>query len=210
MNSLFLLFASGSWISAALLLRSKNPVHSVFYLVLIFLHSSGLLLLLGLEYFALLQLLVYVGALAILFLFVVMLLDIPATEIVAHQRGTRPVAFFFALSLGLSTFLAIWQPSENSPFQSSYTFLSFRAGDQNSYSWERLSNGTSHLSNLGVALYGMHVDLLLLASFLLLVAMIGAVALTLKRRVRAPVYDVYSQHYRDFQKVTALVQSTKV
>mgnify|MGYP001811490519 CR=1 FL=1 len=64
-----------------------------------FLHSSGLLVLLGLEYFVLLQLLVYVGALAILFLFVVMLLDIASTEILAHQRGTYPVAGVLAICL---------------------------------------------------------------------------------------------------------------
>lgn len=84
------------------MMRSKNPVHSVFYLVLLFLHCSGLLVLLGLEYFVLLQLLVYVGALAILFLFVVMLLDIPSTEILRHQRGTYPVAGVLGLCLMLS------------------------------------------------------------------------------------------------------------
>nr|BBE24813.1 NADH-ubiquinone oxidoreductase chain 6 [Raphidocelis subcapitata] len=209
MNSLFFLFSTGAWVSAALVLRSKNPVHSVFYLVLTFLHASGLLLLQGLEFFALLQLLVYIGALAIMFLFVVMLLDIPATEIVAHQRGTYPVAGLLFLTLLIAIFGVLWQPMEKSPFVTPLlpevaslpkeTFLET--------SWQAASTAHSPLAQLGVALYGVHVDLLLLASLLLLVAMMGAVALTLKRRVHAPLHDVFVQHSVDFQKVVSKVQA---
>lgn len=212
MNPLFFMFSTGAWVSAALVLRSKNPVHSVFYLVLTFLHASGLLLLLGLEFFALLQLLVYIGALAIMFLFVVMLLDIPATEILAHQRGTYPVAglLFFALILAVAGIL--WQPIEKSPFTTPYTEtmveLSKPALSENAawdIPWQAASVSHSALAGLGVALYGVHVDLLILASLVLLVAMMGAVALTLKRRVHAPLHDVFVQHSVDFQKVVSKV-----
>lgn len=106
MSQSFALIATGALMSVFLMMRSKNPVHSVFYLVLLFLHCSGLLVLLGLEYFVLLQLLVYVGALAILFLFVVMLLDIPSTEILAHQRGTYPVAGVLGVCYAVAVLLA--------------------------------------------------------------------------------------------------------
>jgi NADH:ubiquinone oxidoreductase subunit 6 (subunit J) len=228
MNSLFALFSVGAWVSAALVLNSKNPVHAVFYLVLVFLHASGLLCLLGLEYFALLQLLVYIGALAIMFLFVVMLLDIPVTEIVAYQRGTYPVAGILTFCLLISIWFALWQPYwdvswiflENSFFSRNFEKVPFDEISKNqmsfvspllpndlwshysvSYSWESLANTSTPIAQLGVALYGVHVDLLILASFVLLVAMIGAVALTLKRRISAPVHDVFAQHNRDFQKV---------
>lgn len=229
MNSLFFLLSTGSWVSAALLLRSKNPVHSVFYLVLTFLHAAGLLLLIGLEFFALLQLLVYVGALAILFLFVVMLLDISTTEIVAHQRGTYPVASLLLITLVIAVAGLIMQPLENSPFlTSSYgtngavclfpeslnpmlsytetTKLDMTGKFENQ--WQVAANApvNASVTQLGVALYGVHVDLLLLGSLLLLVAMMGAVALTLKRRVQAPQHDVFVQHSVDFQKVVSKIK----
>jgi NADH-quinone oxidoreductase subunit J len=210
MNSLFFIFSTGAWVSAALVLRSKNPVHSVFYLVLTFLHASGLLLLLGLEFFALLQLLVYIGALAIMFLFVVMLLDIPATEIVAHQRGTYPVAGLLFLTLLVAVAGVLWQPMDNSPFVTPLmpAGISWDSRESAEISWQVAATSHSPLAQLGVALYGVHVDLLLLASLLLLVAMMGAVALTLKRRVHAPLHDVFVQHSVDFQKVVSKIQSS--
>lgn len=210
MNSLFFLLSTGAWVSAALVLRSKNPVHSVFYLVLTFLHASGLLLLLGLEFFALLQLLVYIGALAIMFLFVVMLLDIPATEIIAHQRGTYPVAGLLFLALVFAITSVLWQPGDTSPFVT--PFLSTEMClEKNLYvetPWQTAAVSHPALAQLGVALYGVHVDLLLMASLLLLVAMMGAVALTLKRRVHAPLHDVFVQHSVDFQKIVSKVQES--
>ena len=154
MATLFYLFSTGAWVSAALVLRSKNPVHSVFYLVLVFLHASGLLCLLGLEFFALLQLLVYVGALAVMFLFVVMLLDIPVTEIVAHQRGTYPVATVLALTLMTALGLAIWQPLDNYDLSTPlWTLASVNPNsDLVTQNWSMMEE--SPLAPLGVAMYG--------------------------------------------------------
>jgi NADH-quinone oxidoreductase subunit J len=211
MNSLFFLLSTGAWVSAALVLRSKNPVHSVFYLVLTFLHASGLLLLLGLEFFALLQLLVYIGALAIMFLFVVMLLDIPATEIIAHQRGTYPVAGLLFFALIVAVVGVLWQPTEDSAFLTPFLPADTTTVPSDGFvetSWQTVSMSQSALTQLGIALYGVHVDLLLIASLLLLVAMMGAVALTLKRRVHAPLHDVFVQHSVDFQKVVSQIQES--
>lgn len=207
MDSLFFLFSSGCWISAALVLKSKNPVHSVFYLALTFLHASGLLLLLGLEFFALLQLLVYIGALAIMFLFVVMLLDIPATEIAAHQRGTYPVAGLLFLTLLVAVFGLLWQPLQQSPFKTNLLGQESQFTENETH-WQEVADSHGTLTQLGVALYGVHVDLLLIASLLLLVAMMGAVALTLKRRTNAPLHDVFVQHSVDFQKVVSRIQAS--
>lgn len=214
MSNSFALVATGAFMSVFQMTRSKNPVHSVFYLVQQFLHCSGLLVLQGLEYFVLLQLLVYVGALAILFLFVVMLLDIPSTEIQAHQRGTYPVAGVLFFCLGFCAFQALWQPVSSSIMAVDPVFLRNRnEKTQNErlnrtnisffhYSfWNNTRNSTSPVANQGIALYGVHPDLQILASLLLLVAMVGAVGLTLKRPVAAPDYDVFAQHYVDFQKV---------
>ena len=157
-----------------------------------------------------LQLLVYIGALAIMFLFVVMLLDIPATEIIAHQRGTYPVAGLLFLALVFAITSVLWQPGDTSPFVT--PFLSTEMClEKNLYvetPWQTAAVSHPALAQLGVALYGVHVDLLLMASLLLLVAMMGAVALTLKRRVHAPLHDVFVQHSVDFQKIVSKVQES--
>lgn len=208
MSQTFALVATGALMSVYQMTQSKNPVHSVFYLVQQFLHCSGLLVLQGLEYFVLLQLQVYVGALAILFLFVVMLLDIPSTEILAHQRGSYPVAGVQALCIALCTFQRFWQPISESnysevpaPFSQARGSAEQRNNNLYSYSfWRDNRKASSPVANLGIALYGVHPDLQIIASQLLQVAMVGAVGLTLKRPVAAPDYDVFAQHYRDFQK----------
>ena len=212
MSQTFALVATGALMSVYQMTQSKNPVHSVFYLVLLFLHCSGLLVLQGLEYFVLLQQLVYVGALAIQFLFVVMLQDIPSTEILAHQRGSYPVAGVLALCIAICTFQRFWQPISASsysevpaPFSQGVSQARRSAEQSNSnpssYSfWRDNRKATSPVANLGIALYGVHPDLLIIASLLLQVAMVGAVGLTLKRPVAAPDYDVFAQHYVDFQK----------
>lgn len=198
------MLSTGVWISAAMVMRSKNPVHSVFYLVLVFFCSSGLLFMLGMEFFALLQLLVYIGALAVMFLFVVMLLDIPVTEIVAHQRGYYPIAAVFVLILFSLIFLVLDSIPES--------FLETTAVSINNkqIDWLLHSNTQENLVMLGYAFYIVYIDLLILASLLLLVAMVGAVVLTLKKRVNVPSHDIFSQHNRDFQKVVYQIQSNKI
>jgi NADH:ubiquinone oxidoreductase subunit 6 (subunit J) len=208
MNTLFYTFSVGSLLSAIIMVRAKNPIHSVFYLILTFLNCSGLFCLLGLEYFALVNLLVYVGALAILFLFVVMLLNISLTEIIAHQRGTYPIASLFLALLILLSLFALLQPTSNlilapllnpNLLENSIVSLDYNM-------WGNLNNIGSNVKQLGVALYTLHTDLLIIASLLLLVAIVGAVALTLKRRAQAPQQDVFVQHNRDFQKIIVQVQ----
>nr|AKJ85764.1 NADH dehydrogenase subunit 6 [Pediastrum duplex Group I]AWV57020.1 NADH dehydrogenase subunit 6 [Pediastrum duplex] len=204
MNLAFIIFLSGCWASAILMCSSKNPVYSVFYLVLVFMNLSGLLCLLGLEYFLLLQLLVYVGLLAVMFLFVVMLLDISLTEILAHQRGAYPVAGILGISLILAVLLCFY-----GPVLSNNMHTPFFMDTQKSVflpDWNVLNTSMSSVVQLGILLYGVHVDLLLLASLLLLILMVGAVLLTLKRRAAAPVHDVFVQHSVDFQKVVYILK----
>nr|AWV57019.1 NADH dehydrogenase subunit 6 [Pediastrum duplex] len=213
MNLAFIIFLSGCWASAILMCSSKNPVYSVFYLVLVFMNLSGLLCLLGLEYFLLLQLLVYVGLLAVMFLFVVMLLDISLTEILAHQRGAYPVAGILGICLILAVLLCFYGPvlSNNMPatalqWQAHTPFFMDTQKSVFLPDWNFLNTSMSSVVQLGILLYGVHVDLLLLASLLLLILMVGAVLLTLKRRAAAPVHDVFVQHSVDFQKVVYILK----
>jgi NADH-quinone oxidoreductase subunit J len=205
MNILFFVFSTGSLLSAILMVRAKNPVHAVFFLVLVFMNCSGLFCLLGLEYFALVNLLVYVGALAILFLVVVMLLNISLTEIIAHQRGTYPIASLFLALLIFLVMFALLQPASNLFLAPLLNPLLFE-NNLTYYSWENLNNAGSNVKQLGIALYTLHTDLLIIASLLLLVAIVGAVALTLKRRAHAPQQDVFAQHNRDFNKIVMQIR----
>lgn len=218
MSQIFALVRTGALTSVYQMTQSKNPVHCVFYLVLLFLHRSGLLVQLGLEYFVLLQLLVYVGRLRIQFQFVVMLLDVPATEIQAHQRGSYPVAGILRLCILVCAFLRLYSPFSRRLYTRSPSTLSV-SGFVDSLSsgaanrekpfnmWRNRGPATSPVANQGIRQYGVHPDLLIIASLLLLVAMVGAVGLTLKRPVAAPDYDVFRQHSVDFQK--GLVQIKK-
>lgn len=139
-----------------------------------------------------------------MFLFVVMLLDISQTEILAHQRGAYPVAGILGICLILAVQLCFY-----GPVQSNNMHTPFFMDTQKSVflpDWNVLNTSMSSVVQLGIQLYGVHVDLLLLASLLLLIQMVGAVQLTLKRRAAAPVHDVFVQHSVDFQKVVYMLK----
>jgi NADH-quinone oxidoreductase subunit J len=202
MFTLNYLFSTGLWIGSILLLSSKNPVHSVFYLVLVFLCAAAQLITLSMDFFGLVLLLVYVGALAIMFLFVVMLLDINVTEIVAHQRGHFPLASLYAL-----VFLGLIMVCLNLPLNSERNLNMYipqvENTTYNAYSfidWVHLDQMDSVLVFLGVCIYTVYADLLLLVSLILLVAMVGAVVLTLQKRTNVPSNDVLLQHTRRFEQ----------
>ena len=210
MSQTFALVATGALMSVYQMTQSKNPVHSVFYLVQLFLHCSGLLVLQGLEYFVLLQQQVYVGAQAILFLFVVMLLDIPSTEILAHQRGTYPVAGVLALCIALCTFQRFWQPISASSYSEVPAPFSQarRSADQNNtnqriYSfWGDNRKATSPVANQGIALYGVHPDLLIIASLLQQVAMVGLWVLHLNDLQQRLIMTYLHNTMSTFKKVS--------
>ena len=91
MNLLFYFFASLALVSGIMVIQARNPVHSVLFLILVFFNSAGLLILLGLEFFAMIFLVVYVGAIAVLFLFVVMMLNIKLAEISEKRLRYLPI-----------------------------------------------------------------------------------------------------------------------
>src|ERR1700756_4043340 len=105
---IFYLFAAATLFSAVMVISSKNPVHSVFFLILAFFNSAGLFVLLGAEFIAMILVIVYVGAVAVLFLFVVMMLDINVTVLRRGFLKYLPVgALIGALLLGELVFIFI-------------------------------------------------------------------------------------------------------
>jgi NADH-quinone oxidoreductase subunit J len=177
--------------SAAMVVSSRNPVHSVLFLILSFFNAAVLFLIAGAEFLALILVIVYVGAVAVLFLFVVMMLDIDFAELRSGFQRYLPVgatvgAVLFA---ELAVVLGGWE------FAPEAATL-------------RLSPVPPHLSNtaaLGRLLYTDYIFLFQAAGVLLLVAMIGAIVLTLRDRKTARHQIIRSQTERTVAETLEMV-----
>jgi NADH-quinone oxidoreductase subunit J len=186
----FYLFAICAIAGGLFTVISRNPVHSVLWLILAFLSSAGLFVLLGAEFVAMLLVIVYVGAVAVLFLFVVMMLDIDFAELKAEMAQYMPFALLIGLVLLMQLVMAFgaWDFAE--------TAQSARAA----ITPEDLHNTAA----LGMLLYDQYFLLFQLSGLILLVAMIGAIVLTLRHRKDVKRQNVLAQMYRDPAKAMEL------
>jgi NADH-quinone oxidoreductase subunit J len=185
----FYVFAVSTLIGGLMTVLSRNPVHSVLWLILSFLSAAGLFVLLGAEFVAMLLIIVYVGAVAVLFLFVVMMLDIDFAALKAEMARYMPLALLIGviilMQLGLA--LGTW---------------GFDQGQTT-----RIAAPTGDLQNtkaLGMLLYDRYFLLFQLAGLILLTAMIGAIVLTLRHRTDIKRQNVLAQMFRDPAKAMEL------
>ena len=177
-------------ISAMLVVISRNPVHSVLWLIATFFGSSGLFILLGAEFLALILMIVYVGAVAVLFMFVVMMLNINFNELRSGFTRYLPVGLLIGLILfvELSLVFSDWIP----------------ANSYDSKIQDSTIDNVENTKQLGLVLY---TDLTLyfqLAGIILLIAMIGAIVLTHQRKRTIKRQDILTQIYRDPGKAIEL------
>ncbi|MGB1022980.1 MAG: NADH-quinone oxidoreductase subunit J [Paracoccaceae bacterium] len=178
--------------AALLVVLARNPVHSVLWLILSFLSAAGLFVLLGAEFVAMLLIIVYVGAVAVLFLFVVMMLDVDFAELKAGMAQYMPLALLIGVVLLIQLGLA-------------YGTWAFSDGIDT-----RLGNPTPAIDQmhntkaLGMILYDRYLLVFQLAGLVLLVAMVGAIVLTLRHRVDVKRQNVLAQMYRDPAKAMEL------
>ena len=179
----FYLFALCTVTGGLFTVVSRNPVHSVLWLILTFLSSAGLFVLLGAEFVAMLLVIVYVGAVAVLFLFVVMMLDVDFAELKAEMAQYLPLGLLIGLVLlmQLSMALGVWSVAD--------TAEAARAAVTPAE--------THNTAALGLLIYDEYFLLFQLAGLILLVAMIGAIVLTLRHRKDVKRQDVLAQMYRD-------------
>ena len=166
----FYLFATLTVLSAVLVTFARNPVHSVLWLILAFFNAAGLMLLLGAEFIAMLLVIVYVGAVAVLFLFVVMMLDIDFAELRAGFIRNFPLGIAIALVLLAELVLGI----------GAYKAGAIELGTPDGSAAPLL--GRSNIENIGALLYGRYLFLFETAGIILLVAMVGAIVLTHRER----------------------------
>ena len=177
----FYLFAFGAVASAFMGISARNPVHSVLFLILTFINASGLLLLTGAEFLAMILLVVYVGAVAVLFLFVVMMLDIDFTELRAGAAKYAPIGALIGLIVAVELVVVIGGTTISPEAKLAITQpIPAVAERQNTQA-------------LGDVLYTDYVFFFQIAGLVLFVAMIGAIVLTLRHRTNIKRQDISAQ-----------------
>ena len=179
----FYLFATILIASALMVIASKNPVHSVLFLILAFFNGAGLFVLLGAEFLAMILVVVYVGAVAVLFLFVVMMLDVDFEDLRKGALQYLPlgslIGFILALELGSVGLIWAFAPAAKTA-AASITPVN-----------------VSNTQALGAILYTQYVYYFEIAGLVLLVAMIGAIVLTLRQRPGVRRQSISRQNARD-------------
>ncbi len=188
----FYAFAIVTVTAGLLVTISRNPVHSVLWLILAFLSTAGLFVLLGAEFVAMLLIIVYVGAVAVLFLFVVMMLDIDFAELKGEMARYMPLALLIGVVLLMQFALAYgaWVQADGA--------MGLR---------QAVTPDMDQVENtraLGLLIYDKYILLFQLAGLILLVAMIGAIVLTLRHRTGIKRQNVLHQMWRDPAKAMEL------
>lgn len=193
MNSLFYFFASLALVSGVMVIQARNPVHSVLFLILVFFNVAGLLILLGLDFFAMIFLVVYVGAIAVLFLFVVMMLNIKLAEINEKRLRYLPIGGLLGILFLVEIFLIV--DNDLIPLVSHSVFY-----NTTFIQYSSLIESVTNIESVGLLLYTYYFYFFLIASLILLVAMIGAIVLTMHRGVYVKRQQVFQQNTREFGK----------
>ena len=195
---LFYIFSAIAIISGSMVISARNPIHSVLFLVLVFCNAAGLLILLETEFLAMLFLVVYVGAIAVLFLFVVMMLNVRITELNESILRYIPIGgvilliFLFEILSVINGDLVPFFSSKLFVLDSDYISLNHNL---NITFWSNQINPLTNVASLGEVLYTYYVYCFMVASLILLVAMIGAILLTMRKRTNVRKQEIFDQVY---------------
>ena len=187
----FWAFSGVAILSAIMVVIARNPVRSVMFLILSFISAAGLFVLLGAEFLAMLLIVVYVGAVAVLFLFVVMMLDIDFAELSASFIEDIPLGIVVAgiLVVELVMISLTWESAPQA--------VALRAAVT--------PDGLSNVEALGVLLYDDYIYFFQAAGLVLLVAMIGAIVLTLRHKPHVRRQNVAAQVQRRAEDAVELI-----
>lgn len=180
----FYFFAAILLAAAAMVIFSRNPVHSVLWLIVAFFNAAGLMVLVGAEFIAMLLVIVYVGAVAVLFLFVVMMLDIDFAELRAGFAKNLPLGLLLAIILVVELVMGLG---------------AYRAGAVQLGVAHTAATAAANVPNIqaiGALLYSKYVFLFETAGLILLVALIGAIVLTHRKRTGTRPQNISQQNQR--------------
>ena len=192
----FYLFAGILTLSALMVITARNPVNSVLFLILTFFNSAGLFVLLGAEFIGLIMVIVYVGAVAVLFLFVVMMLDISFADLRKGAMQYVPLGLLIGAVL-LAELIMVY---------GAWVFAPDITGNLAAPIFR--FNGASNTQSLGMVLYTDYVLAFQLAGLILFVAMVGAIVLTLRTRPGVRKQSVAAQQRRQPKDVLELHKVT--
>jgi NADH-quinone oxidoreductase subunit J len=179
---IFYVFAAVVLAAALMVILARNPVHSVLWLILAFFNAAGLFLVIGAEFLAMILMIVYVGAVAVLFLFVVMMLDIDYAAMRAGFARYLPFGLVLGLVLALELAMA----------GAAWTFGDLTVAARKA----PVAGGLTNTQQIGVILYTDYIYIFQLAGMVLLTAMIGAIVLTLRKRPGVKRQSVARQNAR--------------
>jgi NADH-quinone oxidoreductase subunit J len=185
----FYLFAGVCVASAVMVVTSRNPVHSVLFLILAFVNAAGLFVLLGAEFLAMILIVVYVGAVAVLFLFVVMMLDVDFAELREGFLSYLPVGALVGAILLAELLLVVggWAIAPNAGNAAATT------------------QSVTNTQAIGLVLYTRYVYFFEAAGLILLVAMIGAIVMTLQHKPQVKRQNIAEQVARGKASAIELV-----
>ena len=188
----FYLFASVAVAAGLFVVFARNPVHSVLWLILAFFSSAGLFVLMGAEFVAMLMVIVYVGAVAVLFLFVVMMLDVDFAELKDGLAQYMPVGLLIGVVLLVELGLVFghWIFSDAAP--------DMRAAVAPA------PEDVQNTAALGRLIYTDYIYLFQAAGVILFVAMVGAIVLTLRHRPDIKRQDIVAQIHRERHEAVEL------
>lgn len=178
----FYLFATLCVASAAMVIVARNPVHAVLFLILTFFNAAGLFVLLGAEFLAMLLIIVYVGAVAVLFLFVVMMLDVDFAELRAGFIKNAPIGMVVG-GIVLLELIALFASRS----------VTVHTGGTLGAAMPDAASGISNTEALGRLIYTQYIYFFQAAGLVLLVAMIGAIVLTLRHKAGVKRQSIVAQ-----------------
>lgn len=191
------LFSSFALVSSSVVITATNPVHSVFALIFVFVNVASILLVLRVEFISLLFLVVYVGAVAVLFLFVIMMLNVKLNEVTDNSVAYLPLGFVLGVLFLLEVSLII--TGDLLPFSGEFLYRSaisqdlFSGVPSSHLHFESIMSVPNNMQLIGSLVY---VDLFfpfVLAGLLLLLAMVGAIVLSLMKTSSALKQDIFKQ-----------------
>jgi NADH-quinone oxidoreductase subunit J len=190
----FYLFAGICVASAVMVIASRNPVHSVLFLILAFVNAAGLFVLIGAEFLAMILIVVYVGAVAVLFLFVVMMLDVDFAELREGFLNYLPVGALVGAMLLVELLIVVGAWVIGPDVAKAVTAPIPPPGD------------ISNTQALGLVLYTRYVYYFQAAGIVLLVAMVGAIVLTLQHKPNVRRQNIASQVAREPASAVEIVK----
>jgi NADH-ubiquinone oxidoreductase chain 6 len=161
-----------------LVITTKNPIVSVLFLISLFLVIAVYLIMVGMHFIGLAYLLVYIGAIAILFLFTIMLMNIRVSELLSYTNNSIPLAIIFSIIMYNSLY---WI---STPVAGT---LNLAIDMSSSYKWDGVLVSSSHIASVGNIMYTSHSIWLIITGIILLVSMVGSIVITLQTTTKGPI-----------------------